>query len=154
AERLGLVVSLFNCAGSSTAGGPWNGPEHSMKQLVWSETPVAGGGARTLKLKQPFTIFDFYRDIAVMAYPVAGGSQTNSLPKPKLTAPKGSGNLAEMMDGDFLTSALFKGGVKKERREIRLDYAAPVTVGRLRLRTTARLGGKSPQHRSRVPMPP
>ena len=119
AERLGLTVSLFNCAGSSTAGGPWNGPEQSMKQFVWSETPVAGGGARTLKLNKPFNVFNYYHDIAVVAYPVAGVGREKVLPPPKISAPRGSGNLGEMMDGDFLTTTLFRKISKKEKPEIR-----------------------------------
>ena len=129
AERLGLLVSLFNCPGSSTAGGPWNSVEQSMKQFVWSETPVTGGGTRTLKLKQPFTMFGFYRDIAVTAYPVSPALRLAVTPK--ITAPKGTGDLGEMMDGDILTSTLFRDASKNDKREIRLEYAAPVTVGRL-----------------------
>jgi len=129
AERLGLLVSLFNCPGSSTAGGPWNSVEQSMKQFVWSETAVTGGGTRTLTLKQPFTVSDFYRDIAVTAYPASPGTR---LPvTPKISAPKADANPAEMMDGDLLTSSLFRGTSQKEKREIQLEYAGPVTVGRV-----------------------
>ncbi len=131
AQRLGLVVSLHNCPGSATAGGPWNDPEHSMKQFMWSETPVTGGGTRTLKLKQPCSYFDFYRDIAVMAYPVSASSTPAALPKPRLSAPQGGRDLDEMMDGDLLTTTLFRGESLKAKREIRLEYPAPVTVGRL-----------------------
>ena len=66
-ERLGLTVSLFNCAGSATAGGPWNTVEQSMKQFVWSETTITGGSRQTIKLKQPATVAGFYRDIATTA---------------------------------------------------------------------------------------
>ena len=131
AARLGLVVSLHNCPGSATAGGPWNGPEQSMKQFVWSETTVTGRSPQTLTLSQPFTVAGFYRDIATVAYPHAAGSRVKPLPKPKLTATKGAGNLGEMMDGDILTTTLFRGGSQKAKCEIRLEYAAPVTVGRL-----------------------
>lgn len=130
AERLGLTVSLHNCPGSATAGGPWNGPEQSMKQFVWSEATVTGG-AQTIALRQPFTVAGFYRDIATVAYPLATGSRRNPLPKPTLSAPKGAGNLGEMTDGDMLTTTLFRGASQKAKREIRLDYAEPVTVGRL-----------------------
>ncbi|MFA7370043.1 MAG: glycosyl hydrolase, partial [Kiritimatiellales bacterium] len=129
AERLGLLVSLFNCPGSSTAGGPWNSVEQSMKQFVWSETTVAGGGTRTLKLKQPLTLFDFYRDIAVTAYPVSPALRLSATPK--ISAPNAKGDLGEMMDGDILTSTIFRGAAKKEKSEIRLDYDTAVTVGRL-----------------------
>jgi len=130
ADRLGLMVSLFGCPGSSTAGGPWNAVEQSMKQFVWSETPLTGGGSRTIKLKQPFTVDGYYRDIAVMAYPVAASSKIPPDRQPKISAPKGEGNLGEMMDGDILTSTLFRGRTKQEPCEIRLDYPEPIEVGR------------------------
>jgi len=129
ASRLGLVLSFHNCAGSATAGGPWNSVEQSMKMFVWSETRVAGGGERAPKLPQPFTIGGFYRDIAVMAYPVGPAVQTAT--KPKITAPKGTGNPGEMMDGDIVTNTLFRDYSEKEKREILLEYPEPVTVGRL-----------------------
>ncbi len=129
ASRLGLVLSFQDCAGSSTAGGPWNSVEQSMKYFVWCESRVAGGGVRTLKLPQPFTIGGFYRDIAVMAYPVGPDSQL--APKPKITAPKASGDTSEMMDSDILTNTLFRNNAKNEKREILLEYPEPVTVGRL-----------------------
>lgn len=59
-------------------------------------------------LRQPFTVAGFYRDIATVAYSLASGSRVKPLPKPKLMAPKGAGNLGEMMDGDILTSTLFR----------------------------------------------
>jgi hypothetical protein len=129
AERLGLSVSLFNCPGSSTAGGPWNSVEQSMKQFVWSETAVTGGGTRTLNLKQPFTVSGFYRDIAVTAYPAAPAKRLKATPA--IAAPKAEGNTGEMMDGDILTTTLFRGHSKKDKREIRLEYPEAVTVGRL-----------------------
>lgn len=130
AKRLGLVVSLQDCAGSATAGGPWNSVEQSMKQFVWSETGVTGGSEQTLKLPQPFSVEGFYRDIAVMAYPV---KLPQRLPGnlPKISASKGTGNPGEMMDGDILTSTLFRGNSTKQKREVLLEYAEPVTVGRL-----------------------
>lgn len=130
AARLGLVINLENCPGSATAGGPWNGPEHSMKQFVWTETPVAGGAARTLKLRQPQTIAGFYRDIAVVAYPVSAGGRRPLGSGPRLSAPEAAGNVAAMTDGDMLTSTLFRGGTNRPR-EIRLEYAEPIGVGRL-----------------------
>jgi len=129
ASRLGLVLSFQDCAGSSTAGGPWNSVEQSMKIFVWSEARVAGGGERTLKLPQPFTIGGFYRDIAVMTYPVGPGNQPQN--KPKITASKATGNPGEMIDGDLLSNTLFRDNAKKEKREILLEYPEPVTVGRL-----------------------
>ncbi len=129
AERLGLTVILFNCGGSATAGGPWNTVEQSMKQFVWSETTIAGGGSRTIKLKQPATVAGFYREIATTAYPVSPARRLAA--SPKVSAPTADGPTPSMTDGNILTSTLFRGASDKDKREIVLEYDAPVNVGRL-----------------------
>jgi hypothetical protein len=84
-RRLGLDLSLHNCAGWSSTGGPWVTPEMSMKCLIWTETPVSAITESTLlrrpgveDLKPPYadkrnSILNdnllFYRDIAVIAFP-------------------------------------------------------------------------------------
>jgi len=68
ADRLGMEMSMKNCSGWSCTGGPWITPEHSMKTVVWSETKIKAGKGG-IQLKQPETTRDFYRDIAVLAFP-------------------------------------------------------------------------------------
>ena len=71
AKGNGVKLSLHNCPGWSSSGGPWITPENSMKIVVASETDVdTADGARTVKLAQPLTIRGFYRDIAVYAFPL------------------------------------------------------------------------------------
>jgi hypothetical protein len=69
AERLGLSFGVHNCDGWSSSGGPWVKPDESMKMMVWSDTVVSGGSNKTFKLRQPTTRENYYRDIAVLAYP-------------------------------------------------------------------------------------
>jgi len=76
ANRLGLKLGFHNCDGWSHSGGPWITPEESMKKLVWTET-FASAGARDIVLKQPETLHDFYRDIAIMALPVPQQAPAN-----------------------------------------------------------------------------
>jgi hypothetical protein len=73
ADRLGLEMCMHNCAGWSSSGGPWITPELSMQEIVFSETQTAGGKEVELKLKQPPTQKDFYKDIAVVAFPTLKG---------------------------------------------------------------------------------
>lgn len=73
AERLGLECDLHNCPGWSSSGGPWNQPEHSMKVATWSETTVHGGTRVQARLPQPPARMNFYRDIAVLAFPALSG---------------------------------------------------------------------------------
>ena len=69
AKRLGLSLGMNNSAGWSNSGGPWNTPEHGMKTVVTSEVQVKGGTSVTAAPPQPEASPDFYRDIAVLAFP-------------------------------------------------------------------------------------
>ena len=69
ADRLGIEIGIHNCDGWSTSGGPWITPEHSMKQFIWSTKVVEGGKQVSIELPQPVARMDFYRDVAVFAYP-------------------------------------------------------------------------------------
>lgn len=72
ADQLGLEVT-FNITSGWNLGGPWVQPEHASKLLTWSRTTIAAGTAATLKLPLPPAKRDFYRQIAVLAYPLAQG---------------------------------------------------------------------------------
>jgi hypothetical protein len=69
ASRLGLEVCVHNCAGWSSSGGPWIKPEYAMQKLTWSEVQVEGPRRLEAELPQPPTVAEFYRDIAVLAFP-------------------------------------------------------------------------------------
>jgi hypothetical protein len=73
--RLGLSLTLHNCPGWSSSGGPWITPERSMQQLVWSEATVEGGAQVDRVLPRPFTRLDHYRDAMVIAYPALPGDR-------------------------------------------------------------------------------
>jgi len=70
AERLGLKFGVHNCDGFSQSGGPWMTPETSMKELTWTATDAAGGTEFNAVLAIPVSKEDFYRDIAVIAFPL------------------------------------------------------------------------------------
>lgn len=67
-ERLGLSFGVHNCDGWSSSGGPWITPDESMKMVVWSEIITKGGNVK-IQLPQPTARENYYRDIAVLAYP-------------------------------------------------------------------------------------
>ncbi len=80
AERLGLDAGFNNCSGWSSSGGPWIKPKDSMKTLVWSESQILSGDKQPVKLGLPQRAdgqktkstskeYDFYKDIAVVAFP-------------------------------------------------------------------------------------
>ncbi len=96
-HRLGLELTLHNCAGYESSGGTWITPELSMQEVIWSKQ-TAQGGPVAMKLERavvdphPHSQFPelyipslgkiaapvvegrktYYRDIAVIALPTAG----------------------------------------------------------------------------------
>src|ERR1700722_2652007 len=76
AGRLGIEVNMTNDAGWCGSGGPWITPELSMQVVVWSTTSVTGGKRIKTALPQPEAKMDFYRDIAVLAFPTPAPDQS------------------------------------------------------------------------------
>lgn len=70
AKRLGIEITLHNCSGWSSAGGPWVSQDDAMKRQAWSETVVKGGETFKGTLPQPDATDNYYRDVAVVAFPL------------------------------------------------------------------------------------
>lgn len=71
AKRTGVDITLHNCPGWTSSGGPWVSADDAMKRQVWSETDVVGGTAYDGTLPQPGPLVDgYYRDASVVAFPV------------------------------------------------------------------------------------
>jgi hypothetical protein len=73
ADRLGLEVTL-NIASGWNLGGPWVQPEQASKLLTWSRTIVKAGTTESAKVELPPVKNGFYRQIAVLAYPLHRGN--------------------------------------------------------------------------------
>lgn len=69
AKRLDLEMAFHNGPGWSSSGGPWVTPENAMQTVVYSELEVQGGQTLSGELPQPKTNLDYYKDIAVLAFP-------------------------------------------------------------------------------------
>jgi hypothetical protein len=91
ADRLGLEIALGAGPGWCGTGGPWIKPEQSMQHLVASETVVIGPirwdavlprpqprapffGQKTLTPELAKQWREFYRDVAVVAFPIPRGN--------------------------------------------------------------------------------
>ncbi|MBO9660120.1 MAG: DNA-binding protein, partial [Chitinophagaceae bacterium] len=72
AKRLGLKLGMHVSDGFALAGGPWITPELSMQKLVWTKTYIKNGDTGSIKLDQPEAVRDYYKDVAVFAYPAIG----------------------------------------------------------------------------------
>ncbi|MEI6948165.1 glycosyl hydrolase [Paraflavisolibacter sp. H34] len=77
AKRLGLTFEV-HLSNGYVAGGPWIDHENSMKRLTATETLVRGGGRFTGRLEAPTNTYNFYRDVAVLAFPAPAGAGTSS----------------------------------------------------------------------------
>jgi len=100
ADRLGLRLAMNACDGWALAGGPWITPEMSMQEVVTTELQIEGGETIEKKLEQPLTRHNYYRDIAILAYPsVEGTNITSTKLKPKATTNIPGLDAAEIVDG-------------------------------------------------------
>ncbi len=122
ANRLGITIGVHNCDGWSTSGGPWIKPEQSMKQCVWNTSRVQGDQDISLALPIPHANNDFYRDIAVLAYPA--GQKKNSF---------GASSPAFEVNGSPIDDILFDGDPFSMIRisgpsTISVNCSIPITV--------------------------
>ncbi|MDX9868716.1 MAG: glycosyl hydrolase [Kiritimatiellia bacterium] len=142
-ERLGLALTAQNCAGWSTAGGPWITPDRAMFHVVCERQSVTNGGAVKLAAPPswPVTGKTFYRDIAVLAFPTPPAyCGAAVLPAPKVTAGFGEGvdpGLLNRTEAEAKKSAAAVCGVASNRTGwVRFEFPEAVTC-----RSVSILGG-------------
>jgi hypothetical protein len=69
AKRLNFQLGMHVSDGFALAGGPWIKPEMSMQKVVSTKTYTTGKKKFDELLAQPETNENYYKDIAVLAYP-------------------------------------------------------------------------------------
>ncbi|WP_443947335.1 glycosyl hydrolase [Pedobacter sp. AW1-32] len=100
AKRLDLKLGMHVSDGFALAGGPWITPELSMQKVVWSTLNIHSAATK-IKLPQPETKENFYRDIAVYAYPTPPGTDNSTRTiVPKITASNGADASGLVMAGN------------------------------------------------------
>ncbi|MHB8901883.1 MAG: glycosyl hydrolase, partial [Thermoguttaceae bacterium] len=139
-DRLGLQMCLAIQSGWNL-GGPDITPDEMAKQVTWSELAVSTPGRLAQPLAQPASRFDFYQDIAVLAFRVKE-SETEGT---KLTfALSSSGNqqsnsASAAVDGDQSTFWVSQGGkpgdgpAAKKSQWLVATFDRPAVVSGLRL---------------------
>jgi hypothetical protein len=133
AGKQGIHISPSHMTGWSSAGGPWIPAGKSMQKLVWSTMRVEGKGDVTLP--HPETVLNYYRDVAVLAYPVSGDVAASSAEIPNVQLLEGKlqpkQDLACLVDGKpetvvkFVTSDAFP---PTEFLQLEFAYNHPVTL--------------------------
>lgn len=90
AKRLNLKLGMHVSDGFALAGGPWITPELSMQKVVWSKINISNTATK-INLPQPESKENYYRDIAVYAYPSPIGENISTRTViPKITASNGA----------------------------------------------------------------
>lgn len=133
ADRLGLELG-FNIQSGWNLGGPTVRPTEAAKKLTWSETTLEGGSRSDQQLPQPSIEGDYYRDVAVLAFPISTGAKAFEI-LTEASQREHPPSLA--VDGDpdtFWVSGTFEPGQGPSvERPVRLEFefAAPVTVSQI-----------------------
>ena len=122
-ERLGLSFGVHNCDGWTSSGGPWVTPENAMKVVVNSQKIVKGGKQIHLKLEQPPARHNYYRDIAVLAYPTLETELVDESVNPIITSSDKGFNVQLATDNQTNTYADLNAN-----EWIQYDYGMPHTI--------------------------
>ena len=131
ADRLGLKLAMHVSDGFALAGGPWITPELSMQKVVYTQTQVKGGRRVSQVLPQAATVQNYYRDIAVYAYPTPKGIRSTTTSKPRVTSSIAGGK------PELLAVAGNKEGFKtSEPGWIQYAFDQPFTCRSLRIRSS------------------
>jgi (4-O-methyl)-D-glucuronate---lignin esterase len=131
ATRLGMTVDMNNDAGWCGSGGPWITPELSMQMVVWSESHHQGPTHFAGKLSQPKTEDEFYRDIAVLAFPTPAAARVRMADNsPRITygARRESLEVANLTDGNIGTVALIPLPAKGQPQYLNIEFSSPFTA--------------------------
>jgi hypothetical protein len=128
ATRLGITVNMNNDGGWCGSGGPWITPELSMQMLVWSEAAFEGPRGFTGRLPQPKTVENYYRDIAVLAFPTPpaeGVRMADSSPRLTYGADRKSFDAAKLIDGNPGTVAMLPLAGEGEPQYLNIEFPRP-----------------------------
>jgi hypothetical protein len=160
ADSLKLEMAIAGSPGWSESGGPWVKPEDGMKKIVWTVINVKSGATKIVLPKPsgvtgPFQNipkaagfgespgevkqFDFYKDIAVVAYklptPDVSLSDLNAI----VTSSGGNFTLSQLTDGDLGTTNLLPKDTTKGYGWIQFAFDQAQTI-----KAVTMVGGGNP----------
>ena len=127
AKRLDLQLGIHVSDGFALAGGPWITPELSMQKLTWSKTFIWKGNKNPIELPQPETKENYYKDIAVFAYPANYKNEVSNS-TPVITTSNGT-------DASFLSDSKSKETFKSDTDcWIQYNYRQPIIIRQIKIK--------------------
>ncbi len=130
AQRLKLEIGVHVSDGFALAGGPWIKPEMSMQKLVWTKTFVKSGDSKKIKLPQPETNENYYKDVAVYAYP-ANYKNEIAFKNLKPVVTTSTGVEASFLASDTAAKQTFRGD---SACWIQYSYSQAITVRQVKIK--------------------
>ncbi|KPF91882.1 glycoside hydrolase [Novosphingobium sp. AAP83] len=144
ADRLGLELAVASSPGFSETGGPWVKPEDGLKKIVWSTTAIDGGKRFVSVLPAPPVVIGpfqtainrdsvgkiavenpYYRDIAVLAVPVAETAMAKATVRNALGVEI---DPATLLDDDLETGLSLPAGIDGAPVTAAFEFAALQSV--------------------------
>lgn len=125
ADRLGIKIGAHNCDGWSSSGGPWITPEMSMKQFVWTKTIIKGGQKINVSIKKPYSLKNFYKDVALIAYKTEETISSFQSSAPKVT-------LNDSTDASYVTDGNPVSEIDVKKGDyLNISMAAPLSFDKI-----------------------
>ncbi len=175
ARSMGMEVAIASSPGWSETGGPWVPASQGMKKVVWSATRVQGGQPFTGALPHPpqvdgtfqdFAVHarrgangkpvmppEFYADVAVLAYRIPAGDESQTELNPQVTASGGTADVPALSDGDVNTVALdLPATPPGSEAWVQFDYGHPQMIQAVTLADLTGMGSIF-DHSTTTPVP-
>ncbi|MFD1316407.1 glycosyl hydrolase [Namhaeicola litoreus] len=138
-ERLGLSFGVHNSDGWTSSGGPWITPENSMKMIVWTEE-IVDGGEVLLNLNRPTAREDFYKDVAVLAYPAFSSELEDNKIKPLITSSDLKLDTGLISDGNWDKPTVLHSSLEN-KNWIQFDFGKPYGIQSIHMALTKTIAG-------------
>ena len=129
AKRLQLDIGVHYSDGFALGGGPWIKPDMSMQKLSWSKVMVTSADQSPLVLPMPAFKENYYKDIAVYAYPANYNNEIIARGfRPEVSTSNGT-------DASFLYQRDAKQTFRADSNcWIQYSYPAPVTIRQIEIK--------------------
>ncbi|MDH6343820.1 hypothetical protein M2480_002521 [Parabacteroides sp. PFB2-12] len=152
AERIGLTFEL-HISNGFVAGGPWITEALGMKRLAASEREISGGAFFEGVLEAPTNKYNYYKDVAVLAFPMREQTETVPLANIKVSSNIPGIDLDNLFqpDRDY---AQIPAQAAKEKENVYVYMAFENDFTARSITYEVRANGKATTSATNVPAPP